>query len=112
MTYISQEIPKAGATMSLWDGSLPEGVNPDDLPPSCFGPGEIKNITVKFRAFLKGLEKLGIQYDYFCTGHYAKIVRPENDGPCMISAVAPGQSAILYVDQTIVGSGIIDSVIK
>lgn len=166
MNYIAQELPKAGdtvvvgmsggvdstlvtfllkqrgcnvigATMSLWDGSLPENVNPDDLPPSCFGPGEIKNIeecklfckqqgieyhvvdvkkeyrdcvleyfkseyragrtpnpcihcnaTVKFGAFLKGLEKLGIQYDYFCTGHYAKIVRPENGGPCMISTAA------------------------
>ncbi len=114
-----------GATMSVWDGSLPQGVNPDDLPPSCFGPGEAKNIeeckkfceqmgieyhvinvqkeyrecvleyfkneyrsgrtpnpcircnaTVKFGAFLRGLSNANISFDYFCTGHYAKIVRP------------------------------------
>lgn len=125
-----------GATMSLWDGSLPEGIDPATLPPSCFGPGEIKNIeecskfckqlgieyhvvdvkeeyrnmvleyfkseyragrtpnpcircnaTVKFGAFLRGIEKLGIKYDYFCTGHYAKIVR-NGDGPCQIACAA------------------------
>ena len=183
MNYIEQDLPKAGdtvivgmsggvdstlvtlllkqrgckvigATMSLWDGSLPEGVNPDDLPPSCFGPGEVKNIeecktfckqqgieyyvidvkneyrecvleyfkeefragrtpnpcircnaTVKFGAFLRGIEKLNIQYDYFCTGHYAKIVRPKQplwnstEKPCMISLAADGtkdQTYFLY----------------
>lgn len=33
------------------------------------------NRFVKFGALLKGVESLGIEYDYFCTGHYAKIVR-------------------------------------
>lgn len=129
-----------GATMSLWDGSLPENVNIEELPASCFGPGEEKNIneckafckthdieyhiidvkdeyrknvleyfkneyrngrtpnpcircnqTVKFGAFLEGIKKLGIEYDYFCTGHYAKIITPEDgifgteEKPYMIS---------------------------
>lgn len=33
------------------------------------------NPTVKFGALLKGAEECGIHFDYFCTGHYAKIVR-------------------------------------
>ena len=35
------------------------------------------NRMIKFGALLKGVEALGIKFDYFCTGHYAKIVRPE-----------------------------------
>ena len=143
-----------GATMSLWDGKLPQGINPDELPPSCYGPAELKNIeectqfckehdieyhvvdvkqeyqdfvlsyfkneyrsgrtpnpcircnaTVKFGAFLKGVEKLGIDYDYFCTGHYAKIVRPQeaifnsDKTPCMISTaedITKDQTYFLY----------------
>ena len=183
MNYIEQEMPKAGdtvivgmsggidstltallllergckvigATMSLWDGKLPEGVNIEELPPSCYSPAELKNIeecrafceqhgmeyyvvdvkqeyqdfvlsyfkneyrsgrtpnpciqcnaTVKFGAFLKGLEKLNVPFDYFCTGHYAKIVRPESSlfgtdsKPCMISGatdVTKDQTYFLY----------------
>lgn len=128
-----------GVTMSLWDGKIPEGVNPDELPSSCYGPSELKNInecqkfceengfeyhvidvkkeyhdevleyfkkeyrngrtpnpciqcnkTIKFGALLQGVQKLGIQFDYFCTGHYAKVVQPEtglfndNNFPFMI----------------------------
>ena len=35
------------------------------------------NRMIKFGALLKGVEALGIKFDYFCTGHYAKIVRPD-----------------------------------
>lgn len=35
------------------------------------------NQLVKFGALLKGIDDLKIEYDFFCTGHYAKIVRPE-----------------------------------
>lgn len=35
------------------------------------------NRYVKFGALLQGIKQLNIEYDYFCTGHYAKIVRPE-----------------------------------
>jgi tRNA-specific 2-thiouridylase len=128
-----------GATMSLWDGSLPEIHTGTKTREACFGPGEEENIEeckrfceaqgieyhvidvketykkeileyfkseyrsgrtpnpcircnmmIKFGALLKGIENLGIKYDYFCTGHYAKIVRPENglfgsdSKPCMI----------------------------
>lgn len=115
-----------GATMSLWDGKLPEGIDPEKLPSSCYGPAELKNIEecrqfckehnieyhvidvkkiyhdevleyfkseyrsgrtpnpciqcnrkVKFGALLKGLEASGIHYDYFCTGHYASVVQPD-----------------------------------
>ncbi|MBR1910834.1 MAG: tRNA 2-thiouridine(34) synthase MnmA [Treponema sp.] len=33
------------------------------------------NRFIKFGALLAGIESLGIDYDYFCTGHYAKVVR-------------------------------------
>lgn len=33
------------------------------------------NPTVKFGALLKSAEDLGIKFDYFCTGHYAKLVK-------------------------------------
>lgn len=35
------------------------------------------NRKIKFGALIKGLQNLGINYDYFCTGHYAKVVTPE-----------------------------------
>lgn len=115
-----------GVTMSLWDGKLPDGVKPEDLPSSCYGPAEIKNIDeckrfceeqgfeyhvinvqkqyrseileyfkseyrdgrtpnpcircnqkIKFGELIAGVSNLGIDFDYFCTGHYAKIVQPE-----------------------------------
>ncbi len=34
------------------------------------------NRFIKFGALLSGLESMGLEYDYFCTGHYAKLVRP------------------------------------
>ncbi len=113
-----------GATMSLWDGKIPEMAEGKKLRDSCYGPAEEKNIAdckkfceeqnipyyvvdvkedyarevleyfkseyragrtpnpcircnryVKFGALLSGLRKLGVDYDYFCTGHYAKLVR-------------------------------------
>lgn len=117
-----------GATMSLWDGTLPEGIPEEQFSSSCFGPNEEKNIaecsafcmkhgieyhvidvkeaykknvleyfkseyrsgrtpnpcircnqTVKFGAFLEGIQNSGIAFDYFCTGHYADVVIP-NEG--------------------------------
>ena len=143
-----------GATMSLWDGSLPEIKTGKKMRESCFGPGEEENIEegrkfcekhgieyhvidvketykqeileyfkreyrngrtpnpcircnmlIKFGALLAGLENLNIKYDYFCTGHYAKIVRPDNGlfgtdkRPCMIAGaedVSKDQTYFLY----------------
>lgn len=143
-----------GATMSLWDGSIPEIKTGKKIRESCFGPGEEENIgqcrkfcqdhnieyhvidvketykkeileyfkneyrsgrtpnpcircnmLIKFGALLKGIENLGIEYDYFCTGHYAKIVRPEHGlwqtekKPCMIAGaedVSKDQTYFLY----------------
>lgn len=143
-----------GVTMSMWDGSVPEGMKIEDLHASCFGPGELKNVsectlfctqhgieyhvidvkkqyrekvleyfkdeyrngrtpnpcircnqTVKFGAFLDGIHEAGINFDYFCTGHYAKIVRPEtgifgtDKRPCMISGatdITKDQTYFLY----------------
>ena len=34
------------------------------------------NALIKFGALLRGVGALGVRYDWFCTGHYAKIVRP------------------------------------
>ena len=48
------------------------------------------NRYIKFGALLSGIKKLDIAYDYFCTGHYAKLVRPDeglygtDNHPCMI----------------------------
>jgi len=36
------------------------------------------NRFIKFGALLAGIKSLGITYDYFCTGHYAKVVRGED----------------------------------
>lgn len=132
-----------GATMSLWDGKIPQVKGSKPLKESCYGPNELKNIAecekfckeheieykvidvkkeyaanvldyfkseyrsgrtpnpcvqcnrlVKFGAFLEGIKNAGIDYDYFCTGHYAKIVRPEEGifgteiKPCMIAGAA------------------------
>ncbi|OJF76532.1 MAG: tRNA 2-thiouridine(34) synthase MnmA [Treponema sp. CETP13] len=35
------------------------------------------NPYVKFGALLEGADKMGLSYDYFCTGHYAALVRPK-----------------------------------
>lgn len=49
------------------------------------------NRFIKFGALLEGLKKLNIQYDYFCTGHYAAVVKPEtgiwntDKTPCMVA---------------------------
>ena len=183
MNYVMQEMPKAGdtvvvgmsggvdstltallllqkgckvigATMSLWDGSLPEINTGTKTREACFGPGEEENIEecqrfcdahgieyhvidvketykkeileyfkseyrsgrtpnpcircnmlIKFGALLAGIEKLGIKYDYFCTGHYAKIVRPDqglfgsDTRPCMIATatdISKDQTYFLY----------------
>lgn len=37
------------------------------------------NPNVKFGAFIDGIKAQGISFDYFCTGHYARLIRP--DGP-------------------------------
>ena len=34
------------------------------------------NRNIKFGAMLQEAAAVGLEYDYFCTGHYAKIVRP------------------------------------
>jgi tRNA-specific 2-thiouridylase len=39
------------------------------------------NGKVKFGALLTGLEKLGVTYDYFCTGHYASVIVPDEALP-------------------------------
>lgn len=63
------------------------------------------NRMIKFGALLKGVEELGIKYDYFCTGHYAKIVRPDqglfesNVRPAMIATatdVSKDQTYFIY----------------
>ena len=68
-------------------------------------PCIICNRYIKFGALLEGVNKLGIKYDYFCTGHYAKIVRPEeglfnsDKKPCMIAGatdITKDQTYFLY----------------
>ncbi|QTQ15859.1 tRNA 2-thiouridine(34) synthase MnmA [Treponema parvum] len=63
------------------------------------------NRFIKFGALLEGLSNINVDYDYFCTGHYAKIVRPEEGlwgtvrRPAMISCAedaAKDQAYFLY----------------
>lgn len=63
------------------------------------------NRNIKFGAMLEGISKLGIEFDYFCTGHYAKIVQPDEglfgteNRPVMISGatdVSKDQTYFLY----------------
>lgn len=63
------------------------------------------NRYIKFGALLDGITKLGIDFDYFCTGHYARIVRPDQGlhgtqvRPAMISGatdVTKDQTYFLY----------------
>lgn len=52
------------------------------------------NRNIKFGAMLQEAAKVGIDYDYFCTGHYAKIVRPKSglfgtdSRPAMVATAA------------------------
>ena len=41
------------------------------------------NQFVKFGALLEGVKNLGVEFDYFCTGHYASLVRGDE---CVASA--------------------------
>ena len=63
------------------------------------------NRFIKFGALLEGISKINISFDYFCTGHYARIVRPEeglwgtDKRPAMISCAmdfTKDQSYFLY----------------
>lgn len=63
------------------------------------------NSVIKFGALLRGVENLGINFDWFCTGHYAKIVYPEvgiwgtSERPKMIacaSDITKDQAYFLY----------------
>jgi len=52
------------------------------------------NRYLKFGALLDGIRKLNIDFDYFCTGHYAMVVRPTeglwgtDKKPCMVACAA------------------------
>lgn len=63
------------------------------------------NRNIKFGAMLDGVAKMGVKFDYFCTGHYAKIVRPDtglfgtDQRPFMIAGatdVTKDQTYFLY----------------
>ncbi|MBR5646645.1 MAG: tRNA 2-thiouridine(34) synthase MnmA [Treponema sp.] len=60
------------------------------------------NRFIKFGALLEGIKKLNIDYDYFCTGHYAKIVRPveglwkTGKKPCMIACASDNSKDQTY----------------
>lgn len=41
------------------------------------------NSFIKFGALLSGIKSMGIGYDYFCTGHYARAVRAAEPLNCM-----------------------------
>lgn len=41
-------------------------------------PCVICNKEIKFGAFIDAIEELGIHFDYFCTGHYARVVQKKS----------------------------------
>lgn len=67
-------------------------------------PCVICNERVKFGALLHGVRSLNIDYDFFCTGHYAKIVRPKTSlwnvepdlRPAMISSASDASKDQTY----------------
>ena len=143
-----------GATVALWDGSIPELNTGTHSREACFGPGEEENIEecqkfckandieyhvidvkdvykrevldyfkseyrngrtpnpcircnrfIKFGALLEGIKKIDIEYDYFCTGHYAKVVQCDSgifgstEKPYMVAGatdVTKDQTYFLY----------------
>ncbi|MCR4742025.1 MAG: tRNA 2-thiouridine(34) synthase MnmA [Treponema sp.] len=63
------------------------------------------NRNLKFGAMLEAAKEIGIDYDYFCTGHYAAIVKPDKglwgsrERPFMISGatdLSKDQTYFLY----------------
>lgn len=63
------------------------------------------NRFIKFGALIEGIKKLNIDFDFFCTGHYAMIVRPKeglwgtDKKPCMIACAddsSKDQTYFLY----------------
>ena len=63
------------------------------------------NSFIKFGALLRGVQDMGIDFDYFCTGHYARAVRPKEgvwgsgETPVMIacaSDITKDQAYFLY----------------
>ena len=48
------------------------------------------NRFIKFGALLAGIRSLGITYDYFCTGHYARVVRADTGIAAFFGDDAPG----------------------
>ncbi len=63
------------------------------------------NCKIKFGALIEGIDRIGIDFDYFCTGHYARIVRPQegiwgsDKKPCMIQTASDAtkdQTYFLY----------------
>jgi tRNA-uridine 2-sulfurtransferase len=63
------------------------------------------NRFIKFGALLEGIANMGISYDWFCTGHYARLVRPlqgvwdSDKKPLMIAGaldVTKDQTYFLY----------------
>ncbi|MDE5898332.1 MAG: tRNA 2-thiouridine(34) synthase MnmA [Treponemataceae bacterium] len=60
------------------------------------------NRFIKFGALLEGVAALGMDYDFFCTGHYARVVRPDaglwgtDARPCMIASAADASKDQTY----------------
>lgn len=52
------------------------------------------NPNVKFGALLDGVRAKGIDFDYFCTGHYATLVRPTEDLRLVYGDEVTGQEAV------------------
>lgn len=51
------------------------------------------NPRVKFGALLEGITAMGLHFDYFCTGHYARLVRADEPVWSLYGDIAPAGNA-------------------
>ncbi|MCX6998095.1 MAG: tRNA 2-thiouridine(34) synthase MnmA [Kiritimatiellaeota bacterium] len=68
-----------GLTMQMWDGA---GPLPGEGRSGCYGPGEAQRL--KFGYLLDRARELGVAFDAFATGHYARVARDEASGRCRL----------------------------
>ena len=55
------------------------------------------NRSIKFGALLEGLAQKKIAFDYFCTGHYARIVRPDDSVPRIYGEESGGEAPAMLM---------------
>jgi len=75
-------------------------------------PCVVCNQRLKFGFLLEKAREAGVEFDFFATGHYAQTVKSGRrfllKKPADLASVTPGQSAVFYLENTVLGGGIIE----